>query len=94
MDNLKTIYHEFHADGFEILAISLDKDPGKWKTSIHENQLTWYHVSDFKGANSANIESFNNNRLPYYMLIDKQLRIAERDLPLSAMPLYIKNLIE
>lgn len=94
MDNLKTIYQEFHADGFEILAISLDKDPEKWKASITENRLTWYHVSDFKGANSANIESLNNNRLPYYMLVDRQLRIAERDLPISSVPLYIKDLME
>lgn len=89
---LKSVYQKLKPLGFEIVAIALDKSPEKWKKFIKDNQLNWMHVSDFKGANSANIENFNNNRIPYYFLVGPDLRISEQDFPVSSIEIYFNDL--
>ncbi|WP_423148899.1 TlpA family protein disulfide reductase [Rubrolithibacter danxiaensis] len=89
-----SLYDELHNKGFEIVGISLDKTKEKWTKSISENKLNWLHVCDFKGAYSANIETFNNNKLPYYILIGPDLKIVDRDVPLSSVEIYFNDFVK
>lgn len=89
---LKSMYQKLKPRGFEILAIALDKSPEKWKKYIKANQLNWLHVSDFKGASSENITSFNNNKIPYYFLVGPDLQITDQDFPVSSVEIYFNDL--
>ncbi|HEY0666758.1 MAG TPA: TlpA disulfide reductase family protein, partial [Sphingobacteriaceae bacterium] len=90
--SLKSTYQKLKPRGFEILAIALDKSPEKWKKYIKDNQLNWLHVSDFKGAASENITSFNNNKIPYYFLVGPDLQVTDQDFPVSSVEIYFNDL--
>ncbi len=47
------MYDEYHSLGFEIVAVSLDKERNRWKDTIIQDDLPWHHLSDLKGSNSA-----------------------------------------
>ena len=89
---LKPVYQKLKPRGFEILAIALDKSPEKWKKYIKDNQLNWLHISDFKGAASENITSFNNNKIPYYFLVGPDLQVTDQDFPVSSVEVYFNDL--
>ena len=53
-DDLKDLYKDYHAKGFEIIGVSTDKlAAGKnWKTTIGKHQLPWLQYWDKNGAES------------------------------------------
>ncbi|HXI01034.1 MAG TPA: TlpA disulfide reductase family protein [Sphingobacteriaceae bacterium] len=92
LQELKAIYKKLKPQGLEILAISLDQSPEKWKKFIKDNELDWIHVSDFKGAYSANVDNFNNNTIPYYFLVGPDLKIADQSFSASNIEIYFNEL--
>jgi peroxiredoxin len=68
---LAKIYSQWHAQGFEILGISLDKNVNNWKKAIMQDQLDWLQVIDVKALESAVAESYHVNAIPASFLIDK-----------------------
>ena len=44
MPMLKKIYNKYHKKGFNIIGISLDSDPAKWKESIKRLELPWHQI--------------------------------------------------
>ena len=49
MPHVKAAYDRFHAQGFDIIGVSLDSDADAWKKAIADLGLTWRHISDLKG---------------------------------------------
>jgi peroxiredoxin len=71
--NVVKNYNLFHDKGFEVFSISLDKDANSWKEAIKQDGLIWpYHVSDLLQWESAVIEQWGINSIPYSVLIDKE----------------------
>ncbi len=57
-------YEKYKDQGFEIYAISLDKDKESWISGIEDNQLPWIHVSDLKGMDSPICIECNITKVP------------------------------
>lgn len=80
--NLVKSFQRFQEKGFTVLGVSLDQ-PGKkdlWMKAIHEDQLTWTHVSDLNFWNNSVARMYGITGVPSNFLIDPQGKIIARNL--------------
>jgi peroxiredoxin len=78
--NVVRMYNKYKGKDFEIFGVSLDQDRAKWLAAIEKDQLTWTHVSDLKGWQSAGGQAYEVNSIPATFLIDKTGKIIAKNL--------------
>lgn len=77
---LVALYDEFKDKNFEILGISFDKDFASWEQAIHDDKLTWKHISDLQGWNSYASQVYGIKAIPQNILVDPNGVIIARNL--------------
>ncbi|MBU2905200.1 AhpC/TSA family protein [Arenibacter algicola] len=77
--NLVETYERFNPEGFEIFAVSLDKDRTKWIKAIEQDGLKWLNVSDLKFFDNKGALIYGVNGIPDNFLIDRNGTIVERN---------------
>jgi peroxiredoxin len=80
--NVVKVYEKFHAKGFDILGVSLDRsvDKANWMKAIHDDRLTWTQVSDLGFWNNAVAREYGITSIPRNFLIDPQGKIVGKNL--------------
>ena len=78
--NVVRLYQKYHPKGFEIFGVSLDYQREAWLQAIKQDNLTWMHVSDLKGWQSAAAQLYRINSIPSTVLVDPEGRIAAKGL--------------
>lgn len=78
--NLVKTYEKFHPKGFEIFAVSLDKNKASWLKAIEKDGLTWEHVSDLNGAENTAGLIYGVSGIPDNFLINEKGIIVGRNL--------------
>jgi peroxiredoxin len=78
--NVVKAYQKYHAKGFDVLGVSLDKTKAAWQKAIKDDQLTWTHVSDLKFWDSAAAKLYGVRAIPANVLIDPDGKIIARNL--------------
>lgn len=70
-------YHKFKAKNFEVLSVSLDQTGKRdaWLKAIHDDGLTWQHVSDLKYWNNEVARLYSVRSIPQNFLIDPKGKI-------------------
>jgi peroxiredoxin len=76
----RKMYADFKDNGFEIFGVSLDNEPGRWKSAIAADSLTWKHVSDLGGWQSAPAKLYQVTSIPATYLLDKDGKIIAKGL--------------
>lgn len=74
------LYRQYHATGFEILAVSIDQNGPTWKAGIAKDGATWKHISDLLAWKSPLAARYNVTALPASFLLDPEGRIIGKDL--------------
>lgn len=80
--NVVIAYNQFKGKGFDILGVSLDQ-PGakeKWLKAIHDDNLTWTHVSDLKYWQNEVAQQYGIQAIPQNLLLDPQGKIIAKNL--------------
>jgi peroxiredoxin len=80
--NVVKAYNQYKEKGFQILSISLDQ-PGakeKWMKAIHDDGLTWTHVSDLQFWNNAVAKLYGIQAIPQNLLLDPNGKIIAKNL--------------
>ncbi|HMU47084.1 MAG TPA: TlpA disulfide reductase family protein [Chitinophagaceae bacterium] len=80
--NVVENYNKFKDKNFTVLGVSLDR-PGqkeKWLQAIHDDNLTWTHVSDLQFWNNAAAMLYNVKGIPQNFLIGPDGKIVARNL--------------
>jgi len=72
-----------------IYSISLDVKRVNWCASIDKYKMNWINVSDLKGWKSYAAKLFNVKSLPYYVLIDKNGKIVDKNFNIDKLKLLI-----
>lgn len=90
--NLVKAYERFHNKGFEIFSVSLDTQRDKWIEAIQKDHLTWTHVSDLKGWQSAAAGLYGVNAIPHSVLVDPQGIIIQNNLRGEALIEFLDTL--
>jgi peroxiredoxin len=67
--NLVKTYRLFKDKGFEIFAVSLDRDRDDWVKAIQDDELSWIHVSDLKFWDCEPAKLYGIRGIPSNVLI-------------------------
>lgn len=73
-------YEKFNKNGFEILAVSLDKNKQAWIDAIKKDNLKWNHVSDQKERDSEACLIYSVASIPDNVLINKEGIVVGKNL--------------
>jgi thiol-disulfide isomerase/thioredoxin len=73
-------YEKYHAKGFDIIGISLDKDRAKLTAFIKEKNMAWRHYFDGLGWENKVSTRYGIDSIPATFLLDKEGRIVAKDL--------------
>lgn len=90
--NVVRVYQEFHAKGFEILGVSLDKTKEDWEKAIKDDNLTWIHVSDLQYWKNSAARLYSVNAIPQSFLLDKDGKIVGKGLRGEQLEKKLKEL--
>lgn len=74
------VFQKYHAQGFEVFSVSLDRDRDKWIDAIKKDGLTWTHVSDLQYWKSEGAKTYGISAIPATVLIDKDGKIISKKL--------------
>ncbi len=80
--NVVESFNKFKTKNFTILGVSLDR-PGqkeRWVNAIHEDNLTWNHVSDLQFWNNAAAKLYHIQGIPQNILVDPAGKIVAKNL--------------
>lgn len=68
--NVVKAFQEYKDRGFTVLGISLDRDKKQWLKAIHDDNLTWTHLSDLKYWDSEIPALYGVRGIPANILLD------------------------
>jgi len=71
MPNVIADYKKYHAQGFDVVGISLDQDRGALTQFIAQNHMPWRQVFDGKGWKSAVPRQYGVNSIPFGLLVGR-----------------------
>ncbi|WP_341837218.1 redoxin domain-containing protein [Chitinophaga pollutisoli] len=75
-------FQQFKDKNFTVLGVSLDRQgqKDKWLKAIHDDNLTWTHVSDLNWWDNAVSRQYDIRSIPANFLLDPQGRIIGKNL--------------
>ena len=73
LPNLHAKYDQYHAQGFDVVGISLDKDVPTLRTFIEAKKMPWTQLYD---ANHPDTKTYGVQGIPFTLLIGKDGKIA------------------
>lgn len=82
-----------HAQGFNIISVSLDEDPAKWKEAIKQDKLSWTQVSNLKEMKDPIALQYGVTQIPTTFLLDKNGKVVGIDLSRDDLKSKIKELL-
>ena len=78
--NVVAAYKKYKNKNFTVLGVSLDEDKDAWIKAIQKDGLTWKHISDLKGWQSAVVPVYGIEGIPYNVLVDPEGKILATEL--------------
>lgn len=88
---LKKIYNRFASKGFQIYAVSFDKEKQSWLKAVEMDKINWITVSDLMYWNSPVAKLYDVEEIPANFLIDKNGVIAGRNMPVEDVERYLQT---
>jgi len=77
--NISRLYKKFHAKGFQVISVSLDKYVEKWKEAMDEENMGWTNVSELKQWDSQCVKDYSLSSIPRSFLLDREGKIIAQD---------------
>lgn len=80
--NVVAAFNKYKDKNFTVLGVSLDR-PGqkdKWIKAIHDDQLTWTHVSDLKFWDNEVAKRYDIKAIPQNLLLDDTGKIIAKNI--------------
>jgi peroxiredoxin len=80
--NVVKAFNTYKDKNFTVLGVSLDREGQKerWMKAIHDDNLTWTHVSDLKFWDNEVAKQYGIRAIPQNLLIDPQGKIVARNI--------------
>ncbi|WP_288095455.1 TlpA disulfide reductase family protein [Hydrotalea sp.] len=70
--NVVEAFNKYKDKNFTVLGVSLDNDKSAWLKAIHQDKLTWTHVSDLKQWQSSVVDLYKITGIPFNVLVNPQ----------------------
>lgn len=70
--NLRSVYEEFHSEGFDVLGISIDDPDNREKLDkyLKDNDISWQQVNEDEGFDGRLASTFGVTGIPFCVLVD------------------------
>lgn len=94
MPNVVELYKACKGKHFEIIGISLDKDPSKWKDAIKSMNMSWPQLCDFKVWGTDPVRLCNIRAVPSTVLLDPEGKVIAMDLRGEKLVEQVKNILK
>lgn len=80
--NVVKAFNKYNSKGFSVLGVSLDRPGAKdaWLKAIHDDNLTWTHVSDLQFWNNEAAKLYGIQSIPQNFLLDPTGKIIGKNL--------------
>jgi peroxiredoxin len=93
--NVVKVFNQYKDKNFHILGISLDRagQKDKWMKAIHDDNLTWSHVSDLKFWDNAVSKQYGIRAIPQNLLLDPSGKIIAKNLRGEALAKKMEELL-
>jgi len=93
--NVVKVFNQYKDKNFHILGISLDRagQKDKWMKAIHDDNLTWSHVSDLKFWDNAVSKQYGIRAIPQNLLLDPTGKIIAKNLRGEALAKKMEELL-
>ncbi len=91
--NNVALYAKFHAKGFNIIGVSLDKDGAKWKEAIAKDKLAWPQISNLKYWDEPIRVTYGVESIPATFLLDANGVVVAKDLTGAALKAKVAELL-
>lgn len=89
-----SLYKKYKDKGFDIFSVSIDHDKNAWIDAVKKDNLSWKnHVSDLGGWQSPVVKLYGFNGIPFTVLLDKEGKIAAKNLRGPQLEEKIKELL-
>lgn len=94
--NVVAAYNRFKDKNFTVLGVSLDRPGHKddWLKAIHDDGLTWTHVSDLQFWSNAVAQQFQIQSIPQNFLVDPEGKLVARNLRGAALERKLEQLLK
>lgn len=90
--NVRKIYEKYHADGLEIIGVSLDTKKQDWAKAIRDDKLKWPQVSDLV-QHSPVAALYAVRGIPCTYLLDADNRVVAKNLRGKELEKKIKEML-
>ncbi len=78
--NVVAAFKKYSSKNFTILGVSFDQTKERWLEAIHEDGLTWNHVSDLQYWNNAVGKLYGIQAIPTNILVDPNGKIIAKNI--------------
>jgi thiol-disulfide isomerase/thioredoxin len=92
--NVVTAYNKYKTKNFTVLGVSLDDDKTQWLKAIAADKLSWKQISDLKKWNSAAVDLYGFDGIPYNVLVDPKGKIIATGLRGDALEAKLAELMK
>jgi peroxiredoxin len=92
--NVVNAYNRFKDKNFTILGVSLDQEKENWVQAIRAGNLNWTQISDLKYWQSAAVDIFKFNGIPYNVLVDPEGKIVAENLRGEGLPAKLAEVLK
>ncbi|MBL4678196.1 MAG: AhpC/TSA family protein [Mucilaginibacter sp.] len=91
--NVVKAFNKYKDKGLEILSVSLDKDPAKWRAAVKQDGMPWNHMDD-KGTKDGIANLYKVIEIPTNFLIDPDGNIIAFNLRGAALEEELAKVIK
>jgi peroxiredoxin len=93
--NVVKVFQAYKDKGFTVLGVSLDRPNAKdkWLKAIHDDNLTWTHVSDLKFWDNEVARLYGIKAIPQNLLIDPQGKIVAKNVRGDALETAVEKAV-
>jgi peroxiredoxin len=94
LPHVQEAYEKHHANGFEIIGISLDQDREKLTSFIEKKKMTWPQFFDGQGWENDLAGKYGIRSIPATFLVDGQGKIIGKNLRGDALETAVANALK
>ena len=88
---LKELYAKYLDQGVAVVGISLDDELKPLQDMVASRGMTWPQIHD---ADKSLVKLFNVTGTPTYYLLDREGKIAAKDIPMKRLGAAIEGLLK
>ena len=88
---LKELYAKYHDQGVAVVGISLDDELKPLQEMVTSLGMSWPQIHD---ADKSLVKLFNVKGTPTYYLLDREGKIAAKDISIKKLPAAIDDLLK